>query len=140
MTRQIYSTDLSDAEWNLLEQFFPTQIDFGRPRLYSYREILNGILYVLRTGCAWDMIPHDLPPKATCYHYFQKWNKNDTLEKIHTALREQCRVKSNRNVSPTAAILDSKSVKSSEKGGPPQKDPSAMTQAKRSRDASNICS
>lgn len=136
----MYSTDLSDVEWDLLEQFFPKQIPFGRPRTYSYREILNGIFYVLRTGCAWDMIPHDFPPKATCYHYFQKWRNNDTLEKIHTTLREQCRVNADRKASPTAAILDSKSVKSSEKGGNPPKYPSAMTRAKRSRGVSNTYS
>ena len=138
MTLKTYETDLSDDEWSLIKDFFPEQIPFGRPRKYSYREIMNGIFYVLRTGCAWNMIPHDLPTQATCYHYFQKWSKNDTLEKMHTALRDQCRVQSDKDASPTAAILDSKSVKSSEKGGPPLKYPSDTTLAKRLRDASNI--
>ena len=87
MARKIYATDLSDEEWNLLEPFFPKPIPFGRPRTYSYREILNGVFHVLKTGCAWDRMPHDLPPKAMCYHYFHKWRKNKTLDSIHDALR-----------------------------------------------------
>ena len=82
------------------------------------REVLNGLIYVLSTGCQWRAIPKDLPPKSTVYDYFDLWTYDGTLQRIHHALYEQCREQAQREPSPTAAIIDSQSVKSAEKGGP----------------------
>lgn len=144
MTRRHYSTDLTDAQWALLEPFFPpvTRADgrTGRPRTYSYREILNGILYVVRTGCIWELLPHDLPGHHTCYHYFRKWSRNGLWQKVQDALRDQVRQQLGRDPSPSAAIVDSQSTKTTEKGGRKTPTISATTQAKRSKDANATCS
>ena len=141
MQRQAYPTDLTDAQWELMAPFFPeppTQGRTGRPREYAYREIVNGILYVLRTSCQWDLMPHDLPPQATCYHYFRKWQKDGTWNKIHDALRERLREQMGREATPSAAVLDSQSVKTTQKGGLPIRTLLAMMQASVSKDASAI--
>lgn len=144
MERKAYSTDMTDAEWTFVEPRMPVveRADgrTGRPRTYSYREILNGIFYVARSGCAWGLIPHDLPPQATCYHYFRLWTKNGLLAQIHDALREQVRKSEEREPTPSAAILDSQSVKTTQKGGNLDKTPSATTATRRSKDANAICS
>ena len=85
---------------------------------YYMREVVNGLMYVLSTGCQWRAIPKDLPPKSTVYDYFDLWTYDGTLQRIHHALYEQCREQAQREPSPTAAIIDSQSVKSAEKGGP----------------------
>jgi transposase len=82
------------------------------------REVVNGLMYILSTGCQWRAIPKDLPPKSSVYDYFDLWTYDGTLERIHHALYEQCREQARREASPTAAIIDSQSVKSAEKGGP----------------------
>ena len=105
--RQVYSTDLNDIEWLLIEQLFPAPATTGRPRENSYREILNAIFYIVRNGCAWRMLPLDLPPWKTVYTYFRRWRKDGKWERVNRALREQ----KGRHKQPGAAILDSQSVK-----------------------------
>jgi putative transposase len=111
MNRTPYLTDLSDAEWNCIAPLFPAASLHGRPRLHSHREIVNAVLYLLRSGCAWRLLPHDLPPWKTVYHYFRLWRRNGLWERLHTALREQVRKKMGREAQPSAGIIDSQSVK-----------------------------
>src|ERR1700746_2935632 len=108
-----YPSDLNDEEWGLLEPIIPPARRGGRRREVNMREILNGLMYVLSTGCQWRYIPKDLPPKSTVYRYFCDWS----LDRIHDALYEKCREQAERETSPTAAIIDSQSVKSAEKKG-----------------------
>lgn len=109
--RQSYSTDLSDKEWEVLEPHVPPIKTGGRPADHTRREVVNAILYVLRSGCQWRMLPHDLPPWGTVYTYDSTW------QRIHDALHTQLREAAGRNPQPRAAILDSQSVKTTEKGG-----------------------
>lgn len=115
-----YSTDLTDAEWELLEPLMPKRREGdgrGAPRQRSYREILNAIFYQTRTGCPWDDLPRDFPPKSTVYDYFAAWKKTGLLDRIHAILREQVRRKQGRDPQPSAGSIDSQSAKSTEKGG-----------------------
>ena len=127
-----YPSDLSDAEWLMIEPMIPPAKRGGRRRSVNVREVLNGIFYVLWTGCQWKALPKDLPPKSTVHDYLELWNWDGTLERIHHALYVACREQGEREASPTAAIIDSQSVKSAEKGGPTSIR-MAMTRAKRSR-------
>jgi putative transposase len=131
MNRKRYSTDLSDQEWAIIEPLVPAPKSGGRPCHWSRREILNGIFYVVRSGGSWRLLPHDLPPWQTVYHYFRLWRRDGTLETIHTRLREQLRTRLGRHSTPSAAIIDSQSVKTTQRGGS-----AATTAASRSRDAS----
>jgi putative transposase len=115
--RKAYQTDLSDAEWSCLELHLPTPKADGRPRLHHLREILNAIFYVVRSGCAWRLLPHDFPPWKTVYHYFRSWRLDWTWERMHTALRKRVRVRLERDPQPSAAIVDSQSVKTRGVGG-----------------------
>jgi putative transposase len=115
--RKAYQTDLSDAEWSCLESHLPVPKADGRPRIYPLREILDAIFYIVRSGCAWRLLPHDFPPWKTVYHYFRFWRLDGTWQKMHTALRERVRVRLKRNPKPSAAIVDSQSVKTTGVGG-----------------------
>jgi len=115
--RKAYQSDLSDAEWGCLELHLPAPKAEGRPRLYSLREILDAVFYVLKSGCAWRLLPHDFPPWKTVYHYFRSWRLDGTWERMHTALLKRVRVSLERNPQPSAAIADSQSVKTTGVGG-----------------------
>ena len=112
-----YPSDLTDDEWGLIEPLIPPGKTGGGKRTVIMREVVNGLMYILSTGCQWRAIPKDLPPKSSVYDYFDLWTYDGTLERIHYALYEQCRERAQREASPTAAIIDSQSVKSAEKGG-----------------------
>ena len=111
-----YPSDLTDAEWALVEPFIPPAKRGGRRRTVEMREVLNGILYVLATGCQWRALPKDLPPKSTVHDYLTLWIWDGTLRRLHHALLVQAREQAGKEASPTAAIVDSQSVKSAEKG------------------------
>jgi transposase len=115
--RKPYRSDLTDVEWAVLEPLLPVKRTRGQPRIHSHREILNGILYVLRNGVAWDAIPHDLPPKGTVYDYFRDWTMDGTWKRIHDTLFAADRRRVGRNEEPSAGVLDSQTVRTSEKGG-----------------------
>jgi putative transposase len=116
MTRKSYASDLNDQEWERLEALIPPAKSGGRKRTANLREVVNAIFYVLKTGCQWDMLPHEFPPKGTVYDYFNKWSKDGTLERMNAKLRVQVRLAAGREATPSAAILDSQSVKTTEKG------------------------
>ena len=134
-----YPSDLTDNEWRLVEPLIPPGKRGGDKRTVVMREVVNGLMYVLSTGCQWRAIPKDLPPKSTVHGYFNLWTYDGTLKRMHHALYEQCREQEQREASPTAAIIDSQSVKSAEKGGPASTRMATM-RAKRSRARSAIFS
>ena len=117
MDRKAYPSDLSNAEWELVNPHIPKPGSGGRPREVNMREVLNAIFYVLKSGIQWDMLPHDFPPKGTVYHYFNEWRKNGIWNHLNAVLRGELRVELGREETPSAAIVDSQSVKSSSKGG-----------------------
>jgi putative transposase len=117
MTRQPYPSDLSDRQWARLEPLIPPAKPGGRPRSADMREVVDAILYVLRNGVVWRALPHDFPPWKTAYHYFRTWRVDGTWDAIHATLREQVRLADGREASPSAAILDSQSVRTTERGG-----------------------
>jgi putative transposase len=114
MTKTRYTSDLSDAQWQLIEPFFKPVPKTGRPRQHAYREILNGIFYVIRTGCQWRNVPKDLPPWSVLYTYYRNWIRNGFWVRLHDSLRRKLRLAQGRKAKPSAAILDSQSVKSTE--------------------------
>ena len=116
--RKACPSDLSDAEWQQIESLVPRPLPGGRPAKYERREIVNAVLYVLRSGCAWRMMPHDLPPKETAYAYFERWSEDGTWEQIEAELRNKVRRVAGKKPAPTAAIIDSQAVKTSDAGGP----------------------
>ena len=132
-----YPSDLTDEEWALVEPLIAPAKRGGRRRTVVVREVVNGVMYVLSTGCQWRYLPKDLPPKSTVHDYLTRWNYDGTLERIHHALYVQCREVMGRAASPTACVIDSQSVKSAEKGGCRSIRP-AMMRAKRSRARSGI--
>ena len=116
-SRLRYPSDVTDEEWALVEPLIPPAKRGGNRRHVVVREVINGLMYILSTGCQWRAIPTDLPPRSTLYDYFDLWSWDGTLDRIHDALYAQCREAASREASPTAAIIDSQSVKSAEKGG-----------------------
>ena len=130
-TRQPYPSDLTDREWSQVSRFIPAPKQGGRPAKYTRREIVNGLLYVTRTGCQWRAMPHDLPPWDTVYWYFRRWKKDGTFDRLMDLLRGDLRVAEGRNRQPSAGIIDTQSVRTTETG-----DPAATTRASRSTAAS----
>lgn len=112
-----YPSDLSDAEWELLKPLLPSPKGFGHPVEVDFREILTGIFFVQRTGCQWEMLPHDLPPYTTVYGYFQSWQRRGVWQQMHDQIRHQLRQELGRDEHSSVAIADSQSVKTTEKRG-----------------------
>jgi putative transposase len=135
MERKPYPSDLTDAEWEVIQSVLPKPKGgkSGRRRTYPLREIWNAILYQARTGCQWRYLPHDFPPHADVWEHFCRWRDAGLIEAVHAALRTQVRVKEGREPTPSVAIIDSQSVKTPQKGGP-----TATTPARRSKAASAI--
>jgi transposase len=127
-----YPSDLTDEEWALIEPEIPPAKRGGNRRRVDIREVVNGLMYVLSTGCQWRAIPKDLPPKSTVYDYLDLWSWDGTLDRIHHVLYVKCRQQAERTESPSAAIIDSQSVKGAEKGGPGSMR-TAMMRARRSK-------
>ncbi len=121
-----YPSDLNDTEWRIIGRLLPGSKPGGRPRTTDLRSVVNAIFYILRSGCAWRMLPQDFPPFPTVYMYFKQWRDDGTWERVHDVLRDRIRRLEGRKKSPSAAIVDSQSVKTTEKGGP-----AATTRARR---------
>ena len=117
MNRKPYPSDVTDAEWSILEPLLPPAKLGGRPRTQNMREILNAIFYLVRNGSAWRALPHDFPCWSTVWNYFRAWRLTGVWEIIHTTLREAVRIKQGRETTPSAAIIESQSVKTTEQGG-----------------------
>ena len=134
---QRYDSDLTDEEWALVKPMIPPPKPGGGKRTVNIREVLNGIFYVLWTGCQWKALPKDLPPKSTVHWYFMLWEWDGTLQGVHHLLYVAVREQDGREASPTAAIIDSQSAKAAQKGGP-RLTRRAMMRARRSRAARGI--
>jgi len=132
-----YPSDLTDEEWALVKPLIPPAKRGGNKRHVDERAIVDGLMYILSTGCQWRALPKDLPPRSTVHGYFDLWNWDGTLDRIHHALYAKCREEAGREASPSAAIIDSQSVKAAEKGGP-RSIRMAMTRARKSRERSAI--
>lgn len=118
MERKPYPSDLTDAQWELVGPQIPPERWGGRTRAVAMREVVNGILYLTRTGCQWRAIPRDLPNWNTCRHYYDRFRRDGTWQRLHDTLRGRVRVAAGREPTPSAAVVDSQSVKTAEKRGP----------------------
>ena len=127
--RRRYPTDLTDAEWECIKPHLPSAKTRGRPRIHGLRQLLDAVFYVLRTGCAWRLLPREFPPWRTVYHYFRQWRIDGTFEQLNAVLREQLRTRVGRNPRPSAGIVDSQSAKTTRVGG---EQSGATTETKRS--------
>ena len=134
-----YPSDLTDGEWAHVGPLIPPARRGGNRRHVDEREVVNGLMYILSTGCQWRAIPRDLPARSTLYDYFDLWSYDGTLDRLHDALYVKCRERAGREASPTAAIIDSQSVKSAEKGGVASTR-MAMMRARKSKARSGIFS
>ena len=135
MKRKSYPSDLSEQEWSVLEPLIPPAKPGGHPRTTDMREVINALFYLDRTGAQWRALPHEFPPWSTVWGYFRRWRNDGTWQRMQTTLREQVRVKQGREPTPSAAIIDSQSVKTSQKGGF-----AATTVVRRLKGGSGICS
>lgn len=133
-----YESDLTDTEWAEVKPLIPPAKPGGNKRTVEIRQVLNGLMYILSTGCQWRAIPKDLPPRSTVHDYLERWTWDGTLERIHHVLYVKCREQASREASPTAAVIDAQSVKSGEKGGP-RSTHTATMRARRSRARSATC-
>jgi putative transposase len=133
MKRPPYPSDLTDEQWEVIQQVLPQPKGgkTGRPRTYPLREIWNAVFYQARTGCQWRYLPHDFPPHGDVWDHFCRWRDECLIEAVHDALRVKVRQKEGRQATPSAAIIDSQSVKTAQKGGP-----TATTKASKSKGAS----
>ena len=134
MKRKAYKSDLTDPEWALIKPLIPPAKKGGRPRSVDMREIINGIFYLLKTGCSWEMLPNDLPPSSTVYSYFRLFQKKGIWQQINRELRQSFRKSVGREPKPTAASVDSQSIKTTVKRGKCM----ALTEAKKLRGESVI--
>jgi putative transposase len=130
-----YPTDLTDDQWEAISRLIPAASPGGRPRSVNMRQVLNAIFYIVRAGCAWRMLPKDYPPWETVYYYFARFKKDGTWERINELLRKRVRRQNNKQEQPSAAIIDSQSAKTTEKGGY-----TVTTRVRRSMVASGISS
>ncbi len=117
MTRARYWTDLTDAQWQRSERYLPPELPRGRKRKYPLREIFNALLYLDRTGCSWRLLPRDLPPYRSVYGWFVRWKRDGTLQRLQEALHLQLRVALQQEPEPSVAVLDSQTVRTTQKGG-----------------------
>jgi transposase len=133
-----YPSEVTEEEWGQLAALIPPARRGGCKRTVNIREVLNGLLYVLSTGCQWRAIPTDLPPRSTIFDYLERWQADGTVRQMHDTLYVRCREQAERQVSPSAAIIDSQRVKSAEKGGSALI-PRALTRANGSKGRSAMC-
>lgn len=112
--RAAYPSDVTDAQWQRIQPLLATAKGPGRPRQVELREIVNALLYIKQTGCPWRYVPHELPPRSTVHYYFEKWTNDGTLEEVTRQLRETLRQATHRTAQPTAAVIDSQTVKTAE--------------------------
>ena len=129
MNRLAYPSDLTEAQWSLIEPLFPVAKAGGRPRTVNLREVVNGINYLSRRGCAWRLLPPDLPPWGTVPGYYRQWRRDGTWQRRHDALRGQVREQAGREATPSAAIIASQTVKTTEKGGSVARMPASRSRA-----------